>query len=254
MLRSGEVCNKRHSRRGLPMDATNPNGSGISRSIWEGMRVVIADDHPLFRDGLRSLLEARGIDVVGEARNGQEAVDQARRLGPDIVLMDLAMPEVNGLAATRLISAELPSVKVVILTASEDDANLFEAIKSGAQGYIFKNLESNEFFRLLDGVARGEPALTPNLARKLLGAFARPSQPARQVAGEEAQSLTEREHEVLNLLVQGVTSNRDLAERLVVSENTVKYHLRNILDKLHVQNRAQVVAYAVRHGMVDEAA
>ena len=152
------------------MDATNPNGSGISRSIWEGMRVVIADDHPLFRDGLRSLLEARGIDVVGEARNGQEAVDQARRLGPDIVLMDLAMPEVNGLAATRLISAELPSVKMVILTASEDDANLFEAIKSGAQGYLFKNLDSEEFFRLLDGVARGDPALTPGLARKLLGA------------------------------------------------------------------------------------
>ena len=168
--------------------------------------------------------------------------------------MDLNMPELGGLDATRLISAEHADMKVVVLTASEDDADLFEAIKSGAQGYIFKNLESNEFFRLLDGVARGEPALTPNLARKLLGAFARPSQPARQVAGEEAQSLTEREHEVLNLLVQGVTSNRDLAERLVVSENTVKYHLRNILDKLHVQNRAQVVAYAVRHGMVDEAA
>jgi DNA-binding NarL/FixJ family response regulator len=215
------------------------------------MRVLIADDHPLFRDGLRSLLEARTIEVVGEARTGREAVDLARRLRPDTVLMDLSMPELNGLEATRLLSAELPEVKVVILTASEDDADLFEAIKSGAQGYIFKNLASDEFFRLLEGVERGEPALTPGLARKLLGEFARPQPLDRSVAVEGPQALTEREREVLDLLVQGVTSNRELAERLVVTENTVKYHLRNILDKLHVQNRAQVVAYAVRHGLLD---
>jgi DNA-binding NarL/FixJ family response regulator len=215
------------------------------------MRVLIADDHPLFRDGLRSLLEARGIDVVGEAKNGREAVEQSTRLRPDVVLMDLNMPELGGLDATRLISAEQADIKVVVLTASEDDADLFEAIKSGAQGYLFKNLDSNDFFRLLEGVARGEPALTPGLARKLLGEFARPAAPAQPAAIDEAQSLTEREREVLNLLVQGITSNRELAERLVVTENTVKYHLRNILDKLHVQNRAQVVAYAVRHGIVD---
>jgi DNA-binding NarL/FixJ family response regulator len=213
------------------------------------MRLLIADDHPLFRDGLRSLLEARGVDVVGEAKNGREAVEQARRLQPDVVLMDLSMPELNGLAATRLLSAAHPNIKVVILTASEDDADLFEAIKCGAQGYIFKNLDSAEFFRLLDGVARGEPALTPGLAKKLLGAFASPEQGARAAHSERPEALTEREREVLDLLVQGVTSNRELAERLVVSENTVKYHLRNILDKLHVQNRAQVVAYALRHGM-----
>jgi len=214
------------------------------------MRVLIADDHPLFRDGLRSLLEARGIEVVGEARNGREAVDQARRLEPDVVLMDLSMPELNGLAATRLISAQLPTVKVVMLTASEDDADLFEAIKSGAQGYLFKNLDSNEFFRLLEGVAQGEPALTPALARKLLGEFARPAPAPRATVAPDAE-LTEREREVLELLVQGFTTNRALAEKLVVSENTVKYHLRNILDKLHLQNRAQVVAFAVRQGMVE---
>jgi DNA-binding NarL/FixJ family response regulator len=213
------------------------------------LRLLIADDHPLFRDGLRSLLEARGIDVVGEAKNGREAVEHVRRLHPTVVLMDLNMPEVDGLTATRVLSAEHPEVKVIILTASEDDADLFEAIKSGAYGYIFKNLDSDEFFRLLDGVARGEPALTPGLARKLLGEFARPATPNDSSAGPQA--LTEREREVLDLLVQGVTTNRDLAERLVVSENTVKYHLRNILDKLHVQNRAQVVAYAMRHGMSD---
>jgi DNA-binding NarL/FixJ family response regulator len=215
------------------------------------MRVLIADDHPLFRDGLRTLLEARGIDVLGEARNGREAVQLAASLKPDLVLMDLSMPEMNGLAATRLISAENADVKVVILTASEDDADLFEAIKSGAQGYLFKNLAPDEIVGALDGVARGEPALTPALARKLLTEFARPAPSAASppAEGGDPSALTEREREVLGLLVQGVTSNRDLAERLVVSENTVKYHLRNILDKLHVQNRTQVVAYAVRHGL-----
>jgi DNA-binding NarL/FixJ family response regulator len=215
-----------------------------------GVRVLIADDHPLFRDGLRSLLEMRGIDVVGDAANGREAVDKTRRMRPDVVLMDLDMPELDGLAATRLISADQPNVKVVILTASEDDANLFEAIKSGAQGYLYKNLDSADFFRLLDGVAQGEPALTPRLARKLLLEFARPA-PAAPTPADPPVTLTDREREVLDLLVQGVTSNRELAERLIVSENTVKYHLRNILDKLHVQNRAQVVAYAVREGMIE---
>jgi DNA-binding NarL/FixJ family response regulator len=216
------------------------------------MRVLIADDHALFRDGLRSLLETRGVEVIGEARNGREAVDQSRRLNPDVVLMDLHMPELDGLAATRLISAEQPDVKVVILTASEEEAHLFEAIKSGAQGYLFKNLASEELLQLLQGVARGEPALTPALGRKLLREFARPATaaaPPHAVDGLEA--LTEREREVLDLLVQGITSNRELAERLVITENTVKYHFRNILDKLHVQNRAQVVAFAVRHGMVE---
>jgi DNA-binding NarL/FixJ family response regulator len=211
------------------------------------VRVLIADDHALFRDGLRSLLEAHGITVVGEARNGREAVESARRHRPDVVLMDLTMPELGGLGATRLITAEMPGVAVVVLTASEDDDDLFEAIKSGAQGFLPKDLEAVHFFELLEGVTRGEPALTPLLARKVLGAFARPA-PAPAAAPPEA--LTERERSVLELLVQGVTSNRELADRLYVSENTIKYHLRNILQKLHLQNRAQVIAYAVRHGLV----
>lgn len=210
------------------------------------MRVLVADDHALFRDGLRSLLEAHGVTVVAEARNGQEAVELARQHQPDIVLMDISMPVLNGLAATRLITTELPEISVVVLTASEEDDDLFEAVKSGAQGYLQKDLEADRFFALLEGVTRGEPALTPNLARKLLGAFANPPKDEPDTPG---RTLTEREREVLDLLVQGVTSNRDLAARLFVSENTVKYHLRNILDKLHVENRAQVIAYAHRHGL-----
>ncbi len=213
------------------------------------MNILIADDHALFRDSLRSLLEARGLTVLGEARNGREAVELARKLKPEVVLMDLSMPEMDGLAATRLISADQPEVKVVVLTASDDDAKLFEAIKSGAQGYLLKNLESSEFFTLLEGINRGEPALTPSLARKLLQEFAKPV--PSQSQQHDPDALTERELEVLELLVQGITSNRKLAQHLGVSENTVKFHVRNILDKLHVNNRAQVVSYAIRNRLVE---
>lgn len=164
--------------------------------------------------------------------------------------MDLSMPELDGIAATKLISADQPEVKVVVLTASDEDSKLFEAIKSGAQGYLLKNLESEDFFALLDGVNRGEPALTPALARKLLQEFARPAQPPTAV--QDPDALTDREREVLELLVNGITSNRKLARQLGVSENTVKFHVRNILDKLHLHNRAQVVSYAIRHRLVEQ--
>jgi len=213
------------------------------------MNILIADDHALFRDSLRSLLEARGLTVLGEARNGREAVELARKLKPDVVLMDLSMPEMDGLSATRLISADQPEVKVVVLTASDDDSKLFEAIKSGAQGYLLKNLESGDFFTLLEGVDRGEPALTPALARKLLQEFAKPN--TAQPQNNDPDALTERELQVLELLVQGITSNRKLAKELGVSENTVKFHVRNILDKLHLNNRAQVVSYAIRNRIVE---
>jgi len=137
---------------------------------------------------------------------------------------------------------------VVVLTASDEDSKLFEAIKSGAQGYLLKNLESEDFFNLLDGVNRGEPALTPALARKLLQEFARPAQPL--AAPQAPDTLTDREREVLELLVNVVTSNRRLAKQLGVSENTVKFHVRNILDKLHLHNRAQAVGFALRSKVV----
>lgn len=213
------------------------------------MRILIADDHALFRDSLKSLLESHDIEVVGEAKNGKEAVDLTWACKPEVVLMDLMMPEMDGLEATKRIAAELPDVKVVILTASDDDNNLFEAIKSGARGYLLKDLESSQFFTLLEGVGRGEPALTPSVARKLLDEFARPKKPSKDEYDPDA--LTDREREVLELMVQGTTSNRRLAKHLGVSENTVKFHVRNILDKLHLHNRAQVVAYALRTRLVD---
>jgi len=217
------------------------------------VRILIADDHPLFRDGLRNLLQAQGHEVVGEASNGRQAVELAEKLHPDLVLMDISMPELDGVAATRELAARQPDVKVVMLTASEHNETLFEAIKAGAQGYLLKNLEADEFFSLLDGASRGEPALTPVLARKLLQEFARPVAAAvvAEPAGHEPDALTEREREVLELMVEGITSNRKLAMRLTLSENTVRFHVRNILDKLRLHNRAQAVGYAMRRKIAD---
>ena len=214
------------------------------------MRILIADDHPLFRDGLRSLLTAQGHEVVGEAHNGHEAVELAQKLRPELVLMDVSMPELDGIGATRQITADVPDVKVVILTASDQDETLFEAIKAGAQGYLQKNLEAEDFFALLDRVTRGELGLTPLLARKLLQEFAKPAAEPK-ISEEMPDALTAREREVLELMVEGVTSNRKLAKRLDLSENTVKFHVRNILDKLHLHNRAQVVGYALRKKMIE---
>jgi len=208
------------------------------------MRVLIADDHILVREGLRSLLEAHDVDVVGMAATGDEAVQMAGELHPDVVLMDLAMPGMGGLEATRLISAQLPEVKVVVLTVSQEQADLLEAVKAGAQGYLRKDIEPAQFFGLLWGVAKGEPALPPNMAWGLIEELARPNPEHR--AGVW-RALTRREREVVELLAGGVTSNRDLARQLGVSEHTVKFHVRNVLDKLYLQDRAQVVSYAFRH-------
>ena len=210
------------------------------------MRILIADDHALFRDGLRSLLQSHGHEVIGEARNGRQAIELALQLRPDLVLMDIQMPELDGVSATRELTAQLPDVKVVALTASEQNETLFDAIKAGAQGYLLKNLEAEEFFALLDRASAGEPALTPNLARKLLQEFAKP---AAAPAAPDSDALTDREREVLELMVEGVTSNRKLANRLGLSENTVKFHVRNILDKLRLHTRAEAVGYAMRRKM-----
>jgi DNA-binding NarL/FixJ family response regulator len=217
------------------------------------------DDHRLVREGLKGFLTMRGVEIVGEGSNGQEAVRLVRELTPDILLMDLSMPEMNGLEATRLIKAERPEQVIVILTASESEADLFEAVKSGAQGYLLKSLEPEQLVGQLEAAARGEAALTPALAAKLLTELARSASspqaaqaaaptPTRAASPDQIEPLTAREREVLDLVVRGA-SNHEIAEALVVSDNTVKYHLKNILGKLHLHNRAQVVAYALRRGL-----
>jgi DNA-binding NarL/FixJ family response regulator len=205
------------------------------------MRILVVDDHPLVRDGIVSLLRARHEDVVGEAGDGAGALALARKLHPDVILMDIRMPSMGGLEATRRIKAELPEVKIVMLTVSDDDADLYEAIKSGADGYLLKSLTSEEFFALLAGVSCGEAAIPPSLAMKMLRDLVRPE--ADQPPVEDA--LTAREEEVLRLLARGL-SNREIGAALGISENTVKYHTRNLLDKLHLRNRSQVIAYAAR--------
>ncbi len=208
------------------------------------VRVLLADDHALFRDGMASLLATRSYDVVGQASSGAEAVQLAAELKPDLILMDIRMPGQNGLAATRLIKASQPDSRIVILTVSEDDADLFEAIKSGAAGYLLKSLQAGQFFELIGAVLRGEAGLTPEVASKILHEFARPAAPAAESGPDD---LTPREREVLGLVAQGAT-NAEVAARLVVSENTVKFHMKNILQKLHARNRAEVVAFALRKG------
>lgn len=214
------------------------------------MRLLLADDHALFRSSLRSLVEARGLEVVGEAANGRQAVEMATRLRPDMVLMDLSMPEMNGIEATRELSAAMPELKIVILTASMEDEDLFEALRAGAHGYLLKSLEADSFFELLDRALAGEPALTPQLSRKVLEAFSQRGA-AAQIRVQAPDDLTDRERQILELMVDGITSNRQIAKHLEVTENTVKFHVRHILDKLHLSNRAQAISHALRHGVVE---
>jgi DNA-binding NarL/FixJ family response regulator len=211
------------------------------------MRVLLADDHPLFRAGIASLLRAHGFPVVGEASNGLEAVELARRLRPDLVLMDITMPECSGLEATRLLKAELPETKIVMVTVSDHDSDLFEALKSGADGYLLKDMSGEDFSSTLDGIAQGRPPLAAPLALKLVEEFGRR---ARGDSGDAEEQLTQREREVLELVAAGAT-NREIAAALEISESTVHFHVKNILAKLHLKNRSQAAAYAVRQGLAD---
>lgn len=215
------------------------------------MRVLLADDHALFRAGLASLLRAWAMDVVGEAGSGKEALELAREVQPDLVLMDIGMSPVNGLEATRAIKAELPGVKVVIITVSEDDQDLFEAVKSGAEGYLLKGMSEEEFGTALTRLTAGEPAFTPGLAARVLDEFVRMSrEPSNEHAGAEGK-LTSRERDVLRLVAAGAT-NREIASELFISENTVNFHMKHILGKLHLKNRVHAAAFAIRVGLAEE--
>lgn len=204
--------------------------------------VLLADDHDLFCEGLAELLRLRPeLEVVGRARDGAEAIAKARALMPDVILMDVRMPGTGGVEATRRIKMELPDIRILMLTMSEDDADLFAAVKSGAQGYLLKNTTSAELVRYIRGAVEGEAAISGRMAAKMLAELAHPSPTAAGPAAEDG--LSDREKEVLQCVAGGL-SNRDIAERLVISESTVKKHLRNILAKLHVQNRVQAALVA----------
>ncbi|HSD50382.1 MAG TPA: response regulator transcription factor [Candidatus Methylomirabilis sp.] len=213
------------------------------------IRVLLVDDHALFRRGIASILAGeRGFEVVGEAANGLEALDRARELMPDVILMDIFMPGANGLEATRRIKEALPYVKIVMLTVSEEDQNLFEAIKSGAQGYLLKKIEPQELFAMLKGVVQGDAPISRAMAGKILGEFARQAR-GTAVTPLPGADLSPREKEVLELVTQG-RSNKEIAAALAIAENTVKNHLKNILEKLHLENRVQAATFALREGLI----
>lgn len=208
-------------------------------------RFLVVDDHALFRDGMVSLLRAAGMQVVGEAQNGEDAVSEATRLKPDVVLMDIDMPIMNGIEATRQITDTLPETLVVMLTVSQEDNKLVEALRAGAKGYLLKSLSSDEFIKLLNGLERGEPPIPSSVTTRLINYVAKQSSPS-EVRND---NLTEREVELLGQLGLGLP-NKIIAERLGVSENTVKYHIKNILQKLNFNNRAEAAAYAVRYNLI----
>ena len=212
------------------------------------MRLLLVDDHALFLQSLQGLLMASGYEVVGTASDGMEALTQARILRPELVLMDIDMPGCNGLVATRLIKAEMPQIKVVMLTVSSSDEHLFEAVKSGASGYLLKSQSADRFLQLVAQIEHGGAALPPELAARLLEEFARQARHVEEPVEAAPDELTDRQIEILTLVAQGV-SYPQIGETIHLSEPTIRYHMGQILDRLHLQNRAQVIAYAARHGL-----
>jgi len=214
----------------------------------EPLRILLVDDHLLFRKGLAQLLDAQpDFEVVGEATDGLEAVEQAHQLRPDLALMDIRMPNCDGFEATRRIKAQMPEVLVVMLTVSEDERDLTKAIRYGADGYLLKDLMPETLFQQLRGLRSGEAPISRAMTGKMFRQLAQQNRPIAQP--EATTTLSARECEVLALIVEG-ESNQGIAEELGIARNTVKNHLRSILAKLGVRNRAQAAAYAVSHGLV----
>ncbi len=212
------------------------------------MRVLIADDHPMMVDGLRYLLEAHGFEVVGTVGDGQAALNKALQLEPDLVLMDISMPVCDGLTATRLIKAQRPDMKIVILTTSAENKDLFEAIKSGACGYLLKVTTGPAFIEALRGLEQGIPPFSPGLAELMLREFARLGEGHRDAEtgrhGDTGKvNLNERQTEVLRLVAAGLTY-KQVGEKLCLSDATVRYHMIEVMHILHLENRNQVIAYA----------
>jgi len=212
--------------------------------MTSAIRVLVADDHAIVRKGIRALLATEpDIEVVGEVENGQEAVAEADRLRPDVILMDLVMPEMDGIEAIRRITAHQSEARILVLTSFAADDKVFPAIKAGALGYLLKDSSPGELVQAIHQVYRGESSLHPTIARKLLQELSRPSE-----RPPTPEPLTEREVEVLRLVARG-QSNREIADQLVISEATVRTHVSNILGKLHLASRTQAALYALREGL-----
>ena len=217
----------------------------------EPIRVLIVDDHALFRRGLVMVLEQeKDIDLVGEAGDGAEAVNIAQDTMPDVVLMDVRMPRRGGIEATGQIKAIAPHTKILMLTISDEEADLYDAIKAGASGYLLKEISIEEVANAIRQVHAGQSMISPSMASKLLTEFATMVKKTDEKPAAAQPRLTEREMEVLRLVAKG-RNNRDIAKELFISENTVKNHIRNILEKLHLHSRMQAVVYAVREKLLE---
>ena len=216
------------------------------------IRVLLVDDHALFRKGIASLLAAEpGFEVVGEAGDGLQAVALAKELMPDVIVMDVNMPRASGLDATRKITEALPYVKIVMLTVSEDDQDLFDAVRCGAHGYLLKKIEPKALFDTLRGVMRGEASISRMMAAKLMGEIRRDAANRTGSGANPNPALSPREIGVLELVTEG-KSNKEIAATLGIAENTVKNHLKNILEKLHLENRVQAATFALREGLLNK--
>lgn len=215
------------------------------------IRVLIADDQALFRRGLHVVLGGEaGIEVVGEAADGETAIAVAGELVPDVVLMDVRLPRVDGIEAARRIRELLPTTKILMLTASDEENDLYEAVKAGANGYLLKEISVEEVASSIVAVVAGQSLISPSMASKLLAEFTSLARRATEREQLPAPVLTSRELEVLRLVARGM-SNREAAAELFISENTVKNHVRNILEKLHLHSRMEAVMYAVRQNLLD---
>jgi NarL family two-component system response regulator LiaR len=212
--------------------------------VTETIRVLIVDDHAVVREGLRALIDVEpGMELVGEAADGVEAVHSARSLEPDVILLDLVMPRKSGIEAIGEIKAENPDARVLVLTSFAEDDKVFPAIKAGALGYLLKDSTPRELLQAIRDVHQGQPSMHPSIARKLMRELQRPSD-----LPPTDEPLTEREVEVLTLLARGL-SNREIGDALFISERTVRTHVSNILSKLHLANRTQAALYALREGL-----
>jgi two-component system NarL family response regulator len=226
-------------------------GGSQAGAAPERIRVLLVDDHALFRRGLLLVLESEdGIEVVGEAEDGEEAIRKAEELAPDVVLMDVRMPRVSGIQATQRLAESLPTTRIIVLTVSDEEDDLYEAIKAGATGYLLKEISIEEVADAVRAVMQGQTLISPSMASKLIAEFANLSKVASQRSSVPAPRLTDRELDVLKLVAQGLT-NREVAEQLYIAENTVKNHVRNILEKLHLHSRMEAVLYAVREKLFD---